>query len=435
MDDIVQQIRLESIMDRLEVVIIGAGVGGLCLAQGLKLSGMPVKVFERDASRTSPVEGYRLSISATGSGALKSCLPEKVFEKLTMETAKPSRGVTFLDHKLKRLLAIDFPHSDRRSVESERPVSRTALRRVLLDGLDDVVHFGKKFVAFENEPDGRVAALFADGSRTTADLLVGADGANSAVRTQLLPEAKRLETGIVAVGGRLPLGRRSRPLIPEALMQGPTPILGPLGCFMFVSAVQYSDVGDDPEGGLLGSFADDREDYLMWGFTARRRRFAASSPLDQLDGCALKQLVGQLMTDWHPDLRRLVQMTDPAAISSFSVKTSTPVPPWTTRNVTLLGDALHNMPPFRGVGANTALWDAALLRETIAADRDKRPLLERLAAYERQMIDHGFRAVRTSLADMKRFHSENALSRTLTKAFLRTIDRAPALRAMLMEGR
>jgi 2-polyprenyl-6-methoxyphenol hydroxylase-like FAD-dependent oxidoreductase len=100
------------------------------------------------------------------------------------------------------------------------------------------------------------------------------------------------------------------------------------------------------------------------------------------------------------------------------------------------GDAVHNMPPCRGVGANTALWDAALLRETIvAADGDKRPLLERLAAYERQMIEHGFRAVRTSLADMERFHAENPISRTLTKAFLQTIDRVPPLRSMLMEGR
>src|SRR5271165_5357500 len=156
-------------MDQPSVTIIGAGVGGLCLAQGLRLSGAPVKVFERDASRTSPVAGYRLSISPTGAKALKSCLPPPVFERLTMQTAEPSRAVTFLDHRLNRLLALDLPHRDRQSVESERPVDRTALRRALLEGLDDVVEFGKTFVAFEDALDGRVSAVFADGSKATTD--------------------------------------------------------------------------------------------------------------------------------------------------------------------------------------------------------------------------------------------------------------------------
>jgi len=133
-----------------------------------------------------------------------------VFEKFIRNTGEPSRAVTFLDHKLNRLLAIDFPHSDRLSDESERPVGPAALRRVLLDGLDDIVHFGKRFVAYEREADGRMTAHFADGARATADLLVGADGANSAVRTQLLPEAQRIETGIMAVGGKLPLNERTR---------------------------------------------------------------------------------------------------------------------------------------------------------------------------------------------------------------------------------
>jgi 2-polyprenyl-6-methoxyphenol hydroxylase-like FAD-dependent oxidoreductase len=94
------------------------------------------------------------------------------------------------------------------------------------------------------------------------------------------------------------------------------------------------------------------------------------------------------------------------------VKTSVPVPPWQTRNVTLLGDALHNMTPFRGVGANTALRDAAALRRALAAvNASEKELLPALAAYERDMIDYGFAAVRTSRADMERFHAEGALSR------------------------
>jgi 2-polyprenyl-6-methoxyphenol hydroxylase-like FAD-dependent oxidoreductase len=50
---------------------------------------------------------------------------------------------------------------------------------------------------------------------------------------------------------------------------------------------------------------------------------------------------------------------------TFSVKTAVPVPGWETRNVTLLGDALHNMTPFRGMGANVALRDASALRRAL----------------------------------------------------------------------
>jgi len=107
-----------------------------------------------------------------------------------------------------------------------------------------------------------------------------------------------------------------------------------------------------------------------------------------------------------------------------------------TTNVTLLGDALHNMPPYRGVGANAALWDAALLRDTIVeVARGDCSLLGALSGYERRMIAHGFRAVRTSLAAMTQFHEENRVSRSLTKAFLRAADRVPPLRALMFAGR
>jgi hypothetical protein len=46
---------------------------------------------------------------------------------------------------------------------------------------------------------------FEDGSATTGDVLVGADGAGSHLRAQLLPHALRVETGIVAVSRKLSL--------------------------------------------------------------------------------------------------------------------------------------------------------------------------------------------------------------------------------------
>jgi 2-polyprenyl-6-methoxyphenol hydroxylase-like FAD-dependent oxidoreductase len=425
----------------LKIMVIGAGPGGLCLAHGLKADGLDVEVFEHDHLPTDRQGGFRLSISATGAAALRECLPPALFDKLTARSADPSRGITFLDDRLNRLLAIDFPHSRREDADAERPVGRAVLRRILLEGLDDIVRFGRKFTAFEDAPDGSVVAHFADGTASRGDVLIGADGASSLVRSQLLPHAKRVETGMMAVNGKVSLNDTTRASIPDPILRGPTPILGPHGCFMFASAVQYRDQpGISAAPGNDNSAFGEREEYVMWGFSALRAKFAPAD-LDRLGGDrsggdALKAAVLALMRDWHPSARWLVQMADASTVAAFSIKTSVPIPPWKTRNVTLLGDALHNMTPFRGIGANTAMRDAAALRRAlVAADRGEQGLIPALADYELDMITYGFSAVRTSLADMERFHAERGLSGVFTKALFRTADWIPPLKAMFLAKR
>jgi len=419
-------------------MIVGAGTGGLCLAQGLKLANVGVELFERDYSPTDRLQGYRLSIDAAGGKALRSCLPGALFENLVDSSAKPSQRVTFLDHRMNRLLAIDFPQSDRKGIDTELPVSRIALRRILLEGLGSVIHFGKKFVAFEDAPDGAVTARFEDGSTATGDVLVGADGAGSHLRAQLLPDARRVETGILAITGKFCLGDDARQATPPEIFSGPTLILGPKGCFLFASAVEYGEraykasthpnVGKvDPSAHFSVSY--DRDEYVMWGFSARREKFGLPENPEAVDGEELKEAVAVLMHDWHPALRSLIHRAECSTITAFPVKTSVPIPPWKTRNVTLLGDALHNMTPFRGIGANTALRDAATLRRALVrVDRGEDELIPALAAYERDMIEYGFWAVRASLKEMERLHADGILARTFTKIFFRTIDRVPPLK-------
>ena len=172
------------------------------MAQGLRQDEIEVEVFERDHGPTDRLQGYRLSISATGRRALEACLPGRLFAKLIVNCAKPSDSVAFLDHHLNRLLVIDLPHGDRDDPDSELPVSRIALRSILSEGLGEVIHYGKKCTGFEYDPQGAVTARFEDGSSTIGDVLVGADGASSHLRAQLLPHALRVKTGIVAVSGK-----------------------------------------------------------------------------------------------------------------------------------------------------------------------------------------------------------------------------------------
>jgi 2-polyprenyl-6-methoxyphenol hydroxylase-like FAD-dependent oxidoreductase len=171
----------------------------------------------------------------------------------------------------------------------------------------------------------------------------------------------------------------------------------------------------------------------MWGFSAHEDTLNLPANVTAISGQEAMAAVMALMDGWHPALRRLVQITNVSTVTAFSVKTSVPIPPWPTQKVTLLGDALHNMTPFRGIGANTALRDAEALHQgLVAVARGQTDLIGALAAYERDMIGYGFTAVQTSLNDMNRFHAKGSLARAATKAMFQVVDKVPPLKAAFL---
>jgi len=182
-------------------MIIGAGTGGLCLAHGLAANGIAVEVFERD---DSPTDRSRAIVSASA----RPAAPRSAVACRMRTTASllPNPRIQqqghLLDHELNELLPYRSSTCRSRADDAERPVSRAALRRILLEGVEHIVRFGRKFEAFADGPGGTVIARFADGSAAEGDLLVGADGANSRMRAQLLPQAKRIDTGMAAVAGK-----------------------------------------------------------------------------------------------------------------------------------------------------------------------------------------------------------------------------------------
>ena len=180
-----------------------------------------------------------------------------------------------------------------------------------------------------------------------------------------------------------------------------------------------------------GLLFDNTQDYLFWAYAAKRDAYPAAG-LDGSDGRALQRLTRSMIRGWHPALLRIVAESDPATVAPVRIRSMAPVSPWPTTSVTLLGDAIHNMTPMAGIGANTALRDASLLcRKLTAADRGQAPLLSAIREYEAEMLDYGFAAVRLSLRNARQATSGGRAGRGAVRTALRVANAIPPVKRQM----
>ena len=295
-----------------------------------------------------------------------------------------------------------------------------------------------------------MTAYFEDGTAATGDVLVAADGTNSRVRRQYLPEAALEDSGIVAIAAKLPLTAETKPLLPPKVFNGISMVFAPKGYSCIIHVMEFKWNADStPKPGIGGNDADliahwpgllydNTRDYINWGFSAAAHRMPGD--LMRMQGTDLIRLTMVMTPTWHPHLRMLFRLADPSTCFPINIRTSVPVPAWPTSNVTLLGDAIHTMTPGRGVGANTALRDAALLCRNLTDARDGRiTRMEAIAGYEEKMRRYGFDAVRTSRAQMD---GNDAMHKPIIgraalagmRAGMRLVNHTPPLKKRMAEN-
>ncbi|WZB68160.1 NAD(P)/FAD-dependent oxidoreductase [Achromobacter xylosoxidans] len=340
----------------MRVLVVGAGMAGLALAQKLKAAGIDVAVFERGGAMADSLAGYGILIDGNGQRALRHCLPAAALDAFERTAGHAGTGVYFLDQMARRLTA--FEGSAPGQV-ARRSIERLALRRILSTGLDapgGPIQWGRTFTHYERlGTDGPIRAHFADGSHADGDVLVGADASNSRVRTQYLGQLRRLDLGITNLVGRVPLTPQLRDSLPGHLTDGSVNNVVPPGPgWMFLSAWRAA-AGP-------GRAADGIEDYLVWAYAAKR----ASLPgdVEALPGGALLEIALRRIEDGRRCCARCCRARTwtPSARCRYAAcrscrRGSRP------RHVD--GDAIHNMTPMAGIGANTALRDAALLADRL----------------------------------------------------------------------
>lgn len=396
----------------VDVAIIGGGPGGLALAQGLKKNGIDVAVFERDQARTDYVQGFRLRLRQRGLDALKANLPDHLFQAFldTLGTA-PTENLA-LDERFSRIDHAGWGSAEPEDTHVEKSVSRITLRQILLSGLDDIVRIGLAFERYQLQDDGTVIAYFADGSAIHANLLVGADGAGSLVRRQLLPALKSIDTGVRRLAGKMTMAAAAHHGISPLLLNYNTNIRPSAGHGLMVTSHRVRPDAHQAHGligaddathqGIAGFHFNNTTSYVWWNTAYELDELGPDSLLDTLNGAELLQVLLSRIGHWDERILKLIRHTDPSTVALLKVRSSTPGAVWDTGPVTLLGDSIHAMTYFRALGGNTALYDGGLLVPQLVAAKTGKPLRQAVRDYEDAMREHGYEAVRSSLAAMQR---------------------------------
>jgi 2-polyprenyl-6-methoxyphenol hydroxylase-like FAD-dependent oxidoreductase len=368
-----------------KILIIGGGVGGLTLAQGLLKNNIPFQVFERDESQSFRAQGYRIRLNGDAVHALKEVLPQHTWQRLeaSAATERETSGITKLDALSGEEVKMGppggppgGPHGSKGIATQhvdERPIAvdRTVMREVLLSNLGECISFGKVFERYELH-DSSITAHFKDGTSYEGCFLVGADGVNSRVRKQYLPQLSIVDTtGRCIYGKTILTPSLSSSIHPKSqsgmvLIQQHHPDGTPLT--LFLESMRFSSPDLVP---IVNSETGNKEsikDYIYWVLLSQEHIFKhCTSDVVGLSPTQAAELSNELTKDWHQIVRPIITQQTKDSASALRIVTALPdMPTWKPSSlVTVLGDAAHPMPPTAGLGAVSALKDVESLLAAI----------------------------------------------------------------------
>ncbi|MGZ8203311.1 MAG: FAD-dependent monooxygenase [Burkholderiales bacterium] len=336
----------------LPIAIVGAGMGGLAVAGTLRRAGfVNVEVYEQ-AGRFARI------------GAGIQMMPNSM---------KVLRGIG-VEERLRRVAFAPHSHLNRvwntGEITNELPMPEGLYgapylcmhRGDLHDALASVVplesiHLDRKLVSLA-QAGNAVTLAFADGSRATADLVIGADGVHSTVRDIILGPEKPVNRGRVAY----------RAVFPASLMGGKD-----------IGRSRTKWWGPDRHIVIYYTKADRSEIYFVTSVPEpvewmTRESWSAKGDVKELRAA---------YAGFHANVRAVLDACPDC--HKWAILEREPLPRWSDGRVVLLGDACHPMTPYMAQGAATSIEDAAILGrclEAVGGDDIERAL-ERYEAHRK----------------------------------------------------
>jgi salicylate hydroxylase len=353
----------------ISVGVIGGGIGGLAAGLSLLRAGLDVHVYERAAVLREV--GAGIQVSPNASRVLHRLgLAEKLARMGVRPVAVHQRrwddGRTLLRTPLGDAVVevFGFPHYQMHRAD----LLLTLARALPVERL----HLGYRLVALADRSD-RVEATFENGRTAAFDVIVGADGIHSTVRSILFgPERPRF-TGCTAYRGLVPIERLAR-----------------------LELEVTTQVWMGPGGHFVHYFVRNRQ-LVNFVAIVEQDSWTRESWTDRGDVAdALAAFAG-----WHQQPHEILRSVDETFI--WALFDRAPLPRWSSGRVTLLGDACHPMLPFMAQGAAQALEDGAALTSCLT-QREDRSVPESLLLYETVRKPRASRVQSLSEVNKTRFH-------------------------------
>ena len=337
-------------MTRLTIGIIGAGIGGLCAAIALQQAGHSVEVFEQ--AKAFMRVGADINLTPNAVRALDGL---GIGDGVRQFAARPTHRISRMwdsGEETSRLEMSDA--AERKYGAPQLTIHRADLLQVLAEAFPlEQVHFARRAEAVNREA-GKVQISFTDGTQATVDVLIGADGIHSVVRSALFGEEHPRFTGVVAYRAVVPAEKVAH--VPN--IQAFTKWWGP-----------------DAHSQIVTFPLNQGRDIFIFATTAQDSW--------HLESWTTPGNVAELRThyaNYHPDARALLEACD--EVLKTALYERDPLPYWAANGLVLLGDAAHPMMPFMAQGAGQAIEDAVVLARALAPLKGTAGLEAALAGYQ-----------------------------------------------------
>lgn len=344
----------------MEVVIIGAGIGGLTAALMLHARGIKCRLFEAAPEIRELGVGINVLPHAIKELSDIGLLP--VLDGIGIRTRELIYSTRQGKEIWREPRGIDAGYD-----VPQFSIHRGHLHRALYDAVGsrlgaDAVVTGHPCTSF-SQVEGSATAHFTGGSRlasATADIVIGADGIHSAIRRQMFPN----ESGLKWNGVMMWRGAVER----EPFLDGRTMIVA--GGFTY-KLVLYPIAKGSAPGRVLNN----------WVITYRPGEEGQAPP--KREDWNRQGSLDELMPHIHRfgvdvvDLEAMVRETD--QFFEYPMCDRDPLPSWVDGRVALMGDAAHPMYPVGSNGASQAIIDARTLADCLAGSDD---CLAALRAYQ-----------------------------------------------------